>query len=165
MQVPRNITELTAITVKRNRISNSGYASTLANMTNVSIGILEDFPLSTSSVWRAGKRVISEAAESIKSNYQLAIQDTYLTLPFDDKSVKEYTGNVKVIKERLAVLLSLYKAAPQLLGVPSIPSSSGSDQEAAIEKLIVEWRILPNVISLCFDTTVWRGASGVEPVL
>ena len=163
LQVPRNIAELTAITVKRYRISNSGYASTLANIINVSGGIIEDFPLSTSSVWRAGKRVISEAAESIKSNYQLAIKDTYLTLHFDGKSVKEYTGNVKVINERLAVLVSSYKAAPQLLGVPSIPSSSGSDQEAAIEKLIVKWGILPNVIALCFDTTSsntgkWRGA-------
>ena len=59
--------------------------------------------------------------------------------------------------------VSSHKAAPQLLGIPSIPSSSGSDQEAAIEKLIVEWGILPNVITLCFDTTSsntgkWRGA-------
>ena len=79
----------------------------MANIINVSGGIIEDFPLSTSSVWRAGKRVISEAAESIKSNYQLAIQETYLTLHFDGKFVKEYTGNVKVIKERLAVLTSI----------------------------------------------------------
>ena len=54
--------------------------------------------------------------------------------------------------ERLPVVISC-NGVRKLLGIPAIPSSSGSDQALAIFATLEEWNLTDHVEALCCDTT------------
>ena len=57
---------------------------------------------------------------------------------FDGKLVKDITGSIRSVRERLAVLLSSPELPdPQLLGVPPIPEGTGEEIMEGILEVIM----------------------------
>lgn len=62
----------------------------------------------------------------------------------------ELTG--EEIVDRLAVIIS-HEGGEQLLGVPKLQSSSGSEIAGAVYKLLIDWNIADAIAGASFDTT------------
>jgi hypothetical protein len=52
---------------------------------------------------------------------------------------------------------------PKLLGIPSIPDSTGESQNKAVVTLMEDWEVIDSVVAMCFNTTAsntgrWKGS-------
>ena len=152
--VPRNIVETVALNSKRWKISDVATASNLALIINESNGNLDDFVVSTSTVRRRGIDAVKKNAEDIKRGFKDTLTAKDLTLHFDGKSVKEFTGGQHLEQERIAAIVSSPSLPhPQVLGIPPAESSKGVDQLEVLKKLLEEWGLTEHIIALGFDTT------------
>lgn len=69
---------------------------------------------------------------------------------WDGKLLPEITGKNKV--DRLPVYVSDINGE-QLLGVPQLSSSTGTEMADAIYELLIDWSVDDNIVACCFDTT------------
>ena len=104
--MPRKIVKTVALNSKRWKLSDVATASSLAMIINESNGNLDDFDLSTSTVRREGIKAVKKNAEDIQKTFKEGLANKDLTLHFDGKSVKEYTGGLHLEQERIAVIVS-----------------------------------------------------------
>ena len=152
--VPRNIVKTLSLNSKRFKISDAATTSNLALVINESNGNLDDFVLSTSTARREGIAAVKKNAQDVMSRFKENLTSKDLTLHFDGKSVKEFTGGKHLEQERIAVIVSSPSLdSPQVLGVPAAESSKGSDQMEVVVKLIESWDITDHIMALGFDTT------------
>ena len=152
--VPRNIVETVALNSKRFKLSDVATASNIALIVNESNGNLDDFILSTSTVRRRGISAVKKNAEEIKDSFKHNLSSKDLTLHFDGKSVKEFTGGQHLEQERIAIIVtSPTLEQPQVLGVPPAESSKGVDQQQVVENVLEEWGLKEHIMALGFDTT------------
>ena len=161
---PKDILHKTAMVAKRHKISPAAHADLVAAVIGKSGGDLEAVTISPASAYRHGRSAVTETASSVRESIKVKVEDKFLVLHFDGKTVEEVTGNRKLKNERIAVVIT----APgleeeQVLGVVIAPSSSGSDQEKVIIPVLQEWGVIQRIIALCCDTTSsntgkWIGA-------
>ena len=152
--VPRNIVKTLALNSKRFKISDAATSSNLALVINESNGNLDDFVLSTSTVRREGIAAVKKNAQDVMIKFKENLTSKDLTLHFDGKSVKEFTGGKHLEQERIAVIVSSPSLeTPQVLGVPAAQSSKGTDQMEVVTKLIEDWEVTDHIMALGFDTT------------
>ena len=152
--VPRNIVETVALNSKRFKLSDVATASNIALIVNESNGNLDDFIVSTSTVRRRGISAVKNNAEEIKNCFKSSLSSKDLTLHFDGKSVKEFTGGQHLEQERIAIIVtSPTLEHPQVLGVPPAESSKGVDQQQVVENVLEEWGLKEHIMALGFDTT------------
>ena len=135
-------------------MSDTATASTLALIVNESNGNLDDFSISTSTCRREGIKATKDDSKKIKEDFVSKLSGRSLTLHFDGKSVREFTGGKHLQQERIAVIVSSPELEqPQVLGVPPAPSSKAEDQENVIVDLIEEWGLKNHIMAFGFDTT------------
>ena len=75
-----------------------------------------------------------------------------ISIHFDGKIVKEYTGNISFTQNRLAILVKVNGKA-ELLGIPPIDSGTGEQQFIAIYDFLENYGLTIQVQCICFDTT------------
>lgn len=110
----------------------------------------DKFPISKSSIQRVRTEKRKERAEAIKVNFQNEVPDT-VTVHWDGKLLPAL--NVRKAKEeRLPIVIS-YGNKEQLIAVPKLDSSSGSEQAEAVWNAIIDWNLQDKVQILCCDTT------------
>lgn len=110
----------------------------------------DDFSISKSSIHRIRTEMRRERAEAIKVNFQNNIPDT-VTVHWDGKLLSALDSR-KSKEERLPIVIS-YDNNEQLIAVPKLDSSSGSEQAQAVWNAIINWNLEDRVQILCCDTT------------
>ena len=132
------------------------YAATVCNAAELPI---EDTNISKSTAWRHAKKQRLIKATDIKEKFE---KPDHLTVHWDGKLMKMRAG---ITSERCCVYVSgaQENKNQKLLGVPDIPSGTGSAQEKAVTDLLEQWDIFDEIVGLVFDTTAsnsgkWQGA-------
>ena len=155
LEVPRNIMKLTAMTYARYKNSARNQIMNLADLINKSGGNVKDFILSYSTANRCRKVEVTKRAESVKSELKEKVNEIgrKFVIHFDGKSVLEYTEGTKVVKERIAVILT----SPELehdkvLGVPAVAGGKGEEIVDGIVELLSQWGIDGSHIMGCVLT-------------
>lgn len=110
----------------------------------------DEFPISKSSIHRIRTEMRRERAEAIKVNFQNKVPDT-VTIHWDGKLLPALDTR-KSKEERLPIVIS-YDNNEQLIAVPKLDNSSGSEQAQAVWTAIINWSLEDRVQILCCDTT------------
>ncbi|KZS10252.1 Cc8K15.2-like protein [Daphnia magna] len=92
-------------------------------------GNVNDFVMSVSTTWRHKQQNLKKVYEKIREE---GIKPKFSVIHFDSKLIKYLSG---LVDDRLAVLICGYPLnTPKLLGIPSIPDSTGDSQNNAVWK-------------------------------
>ncbi|GBP22430.1 hypothetical protein EVAR_78606_1 [Eumeta japonica] len=110
----------------------------------------DEFPISKSSFQRIRTVKRKECAETIKIDFQNVVPEV-VTVHWDGKLLPALNAR-KSKEERLPIVIS-YKNQKQLIAVPRLESSTGSEQAQAVRKTIVDWNLADKVQIFCCDTT------------
>lgn len=110
----------------------------------------DEFPISKSSIHRVRTEMRRERAEAIKVDFQNKVPDT-VTVHWDGKLLPALDSR-KCKEERLPIVIS-YDDKEQLIAVPKLDNSTGSEQAQAILDAIMNWNLEDKVQILCCDTT------------
>lgn len=110
----------------------------------------DEFPISKSSIQRIRTEKRKERAEAIKVDFQNEVPDT-VTVHWDGKLLPALDAR-KSKEERLPIVIS-YGNKEQLIAVPKLDNSSGSEQAQAVWNAIIDWNLEDKVQILCCDTT------------
>lgn len=110
----------------------------------------DEFPISKSSIHRIRTEKRKQRAEAIKLNFQNVVPDT-VTVHWDGKLLPALDVR-KSKEERLPIVIS-YDNKEQLIAVPKLENSSGSEQAQAVWNAIVDWNLEDKAQILCCDTT------------
>lgn len=111
---------------------------------------IDEFPISKSSMQRIRTEMRKERAEAIKVDFQNEVPDT-VTVHWDGKLLPALDSR-KSKEERLPIVIS-YGNKEQLIAVPKLENSSGSEQAQAVWNAIIDWNLEDTVQILCCDTT------------
>lgn len=117
-------------------------AESLGNDTNKLI-------INRSSIRRSRLRLRKQRAEKIRRDYNLT-KDEVVVIHWDGKLLPALTGKTKV--DRLPVVAS-FNGREQLLGVPTLSTSTGDHQAKAVYQTLEDWCITEQVQACCCDTT------------
>lgn len=110
----------------------------------------DEFSISKSSMQRIRTEMRKERAEAIKVDFQNEVPDT-VTVHWDGKLLSALDAR-KSKEERLPIVIS-YGNKEQLIAVPKLDNSSGSEQAQAIWNVIIDWNLEDKVQIICCDTT------------
>lgn len=110
----------------------------------------DEFPISKSSIHRIRTQMRRERAEAIKVDFQNKVPDA-VTVHWDGKLLPALDSR-KSKEERLPIVIS-YDNKEQLIAVPKLDNSSGSEQAHAVWNAITNWHLENKVQILCCDTT------------
>lgn len=110
----------------------------------------DEFPISKSSIQRIRTEMRRERAEAIKVEFQNEVPDT-VTIHWDGKLLPALDVR-KSKEERLPIVIS-YDNKEQLIAVPKLDNSSGSEQAQAVWNAIIDWNLEDKGQILCCDTT------------
>jgi len=132
-------------------ISNRKQLQLQSKLIVVGGGNLQDFSLSTATVYRQRRMNRIEVFDRILETWKKD-KPKYVVVHWDSKLIQHFTGESS---ERIAVLVSggheLKK--PKLLGIPSALNATGLTQKSVVFSLLQEWDVVEDVIALVFDTT------------
>ncbi|CAG9793804.1 unnamed protein product [Diatraea saccharalis] len=110
----------------------------------------DEFPISKSSIHRIRTEMRRKRANAIKINFRYKVPDT-VTVHWDGKLLPALDAR-KSKEERLPIVIS-YDNNEQLIAVPKLVNSSGSEQAQAVWNAIIDWNLEDRVQILCCDTT------------
>lgn len=110
----------------------------------------DEFPISKSSIQRIRTEKRKQRAEAIKLNFQNDVPDTVI-VHWDGKLLPAL--DVRKCKEERLPIVITYDNKEQLIAVPKLDSSTGSEQAQAVWNAIVDWNLEDKVQILCCDTT------------
>ena len=152
--LPKDILRRTAITAAGEGLSVNQHTATISNVIALSGGNVGEYVVSKSSFLRAIDHVINSEAEKIRQYIKDLANSSHklVSVHFDGKIVKEYTGNISLTQDRLSVLVKV-NGKTELLGIPSINSWTGEQQFNAIYDLLENYSLTNQVQCICFDTT------------
>ncbi|GBP84362.1 hypothetical protein EVAR_99261_1 [Eumeta japonica] len=110
----------------------------------------DDYPISKSTIPRICTEKRKEQAEAIKIDFQNDLPDT-VTVHWDGKLLPALDMR-KCKEERFPIVIS-YGDKEQLIAVPKLDDSPGSEQAQAVWNAVTDWNLEDKVQILCYDTT------------
>ena len=166
INLPRKtLCKLTAPLARRYKISPRAQTAFLAKIIKIGGGNVKDFVLSRSSAQRLGYEAIKSESEKLVAEKIEKLSGKEIQLHFDGKSLQHYMEGKVETTERIAVIASSPEMEGEvLLGIPSVPTSSGVDQVNGILPLLEKYEIEDNIFSVNIDSTAsntgkWAGAA------
>lgn len=110
----------------------------------------DDYSLSKSTIQRVRTEKRKERAGAIKVDFQNDLPDA-VTVHWDGKLLPALDAR-KCKEERLPIVIS-YGDKEQLIAVPKLDYSTGSEQAQAVWNAVTDWNLEDKVQILCCDTT------------
>lgn len=105
--------------------------------------------INRTSIRNSRESIRKEIAEKVHSDF-VSLNVDFVIVHWDTKLLPGLTNQEKV--DRLPVIVSTPNGE-QLLGVPEIPSGTGSEISSAVYDSLEKWSLLDKVQGFVFDTT------------
>lgn len=109
---------------------------------------IDELVVNRTSLQRYRQRIRTERALELKKSFKFP-DANFLVVHWDGKLLPAMTGNEKV--DRIAVLVT-HKGEEQLLGIPSITSSTGFEQAKVVHTELMNWAVADKIQALGCDT-------------
>lgn len=110
----------------------------------------DNFPINKSSIQRIRTKARKIRAEAIKIDFQNNSPEV-VTVHWDGKLLPAL-NQIKCTEERLPIIIT-FGNKEQILAVPKLKNSSGTEQAEAVSKALTDWDLRDKVQIMCCDTT------------